>query len=87
MADVVTEGEAEAYEYPQYADYAHCNKALEHSRDDVFGADHTAIEEGEARGHHQYEDGCRNHPGDIGRIDFRVEAPESTGTDSRIHQP
>ena len=30
VADIISESEAEAYEYPQYADDTHCNKALEH---------------------------------------------------------
>jgi len=44
--DGITKGEAKTYNNPQHADHTHCNKALEHCGNNVFGVDHASIEIG-----------------------------------------
>lgn len=75
-ADVVAKGEAEAEDHPQDTDDSHGDETLQHGGNNVFGSHHTAIEEGETRGHHEHEDGGRDEPCHIGGTDARPVAGE-----------
>lgn len=62
MQPVIAEGETEAEYHPYDAHHAHDYEALEHGGDDIFGADHAAVEKRQSRSHHQHEyRGC-DHP-------------------------
>ena len=65
-ADIVAEGESESEDNPQHAHEPHDDEALEHGRDDILAPHHASVEEREARGHHQHEDGGGDHPCHIG---------------------
>jgi hypothetical protein len=51
----VAEGQAEADHGPQHADEAHGEEVLHEHAEYVLGPDHSAVEEGQARGHEQHQ--------------------------------
>ena len=77
VPDVVAESEAEPEDHPYDADHAHYDKALKHCRNHVLDPDHAAIEERQARSHHQHEYRGSDHPCHIGEemIVGHVEYP------------
>ena len=80
------ECEAEPDDNPQQADHAHRDKALEHRRHDVLGADHAAVEEREPWSHQQHEPGRGQHPRCIARIDWAAGDRLRCRTEERARQ-
>ena len=64
------ERDAVAVDHPQDADQASDGEALHHHRQNIFGADHAAVEQRQAGDGHEQHEGCRGeHPGSVAGIE------------------
>ena len=64
-ADVIAKAQREADNHPEDGNQSHGDKRLQHGGDDILSTHHTAVEERQSGGHHQYKDGSRDQPGHI----------------------
>ncbi len=81
-AGIGAEGEGVADHRPLHADDPHGDKGMHHGGEDVLGADHAAVEEGQAGDHEQDQRRGDQHPGGVAGIERRRALGQ---TDPRHH--
>ena len=70
---VGAEGEGVADHRPLHADDAHGHEGVHHGGEDVFLADHAAVEEGQAGDHEEDQRRGDEHPGGVAGVEDRVD--------------